>query len=170
MANRQQRRNPTKQQLASNLERMAIQTANQAYSLEQRLRAAEQGLDTLTDMLLGTPKETASKGDKVIIGFLGKLNGVAFQGGSSESYVIESLGAGTMISGFEDQVVGMQVGTRKEFDLTFPENYGNKELAGNNVTFVVVLLAASSQNETLLSIRSEIAAANAPATEVTANA
>lgn len=160
MSNRQQRRNPTKQQLASEISRQSSQMANAIASLEQRLSAMEKGVDVITDAVLSTSTSaTAAKaGDTVVVGFLGTLNGVPFQGGSSESFVIESLGAGTMVPGFEENILGMEPGNRKEFLLTFPKNY-RPELAEKEVKFVVYLISSFSSNPTLLAARKEIQAA-----------
>lgn len=82
--------------------------------------------------------DTAAEGDFAIIDFEGFVNGVPFQGGKAEGHQLE-LGSGSFIPGFEDQVVGMKLGEAKDVAVTFPENYGNKDLAGQPAIFKVVL-------------------------------
>lgn len=82
----------------------------------------------------------AKMGDLVNIDFVGSMNGVAFEGGSAKDYELE-LGSHTFIAGFEDQVVGMEINEQKDVNVTFPENYGAKELAGKSAVFAVKLLA-----------------------------
>lgn len=75
-------------------------------------------------------------GDIAIIDFEGFKDGVAFDGGKGENYSLE-IGSNTFIPGFEEQVIGMKVGEEKDLNLTFPEDYGAKDLAGANVIFKV---------------------------------
>lgn len=88
--------------------------------------------------LQASAAEVAAEGDFAILDFEGFVNGVAFQGGKAEGHQLE-LGSGSFIPGFEDQVVGMKLGEEKEVSVTFPENYGNKDLAGQPAIFKVVL-------------------------------
>ncbi|MCR5308990.1 MAG: trigger factor [Bacilli bacterium] len=76
---------------------------------------------------------TAAKGDIVVMDFVGKVNGVAFDGGTAENYELE-LGSGTFIPGFEDQLVGVKAGDKKDVNVKFPENY-TPELKGKDATF-----------------------------------
>lgn len=80
----------------------------------------------------------AEKGDAVLIDFVGRIDGVAFDGGAASDYQLE-LGSGAFIPGFEDQLVGAQAGDRREVSVTFPEAYGNKELAGKPAAFEVTV-------------------------------
>ena len=82
----------------------------------------------------------AKMGDLVNIDFVGSMNGVAFDGGSAKDYELE-LGSHTFIAGFEDQVCGMSIDESKDVNVTFPEQYGAKELAGKPAVFAVKLLA-----------------------------
>lgn len=82
----------------------------------------------------------AKMGDLVNIDFVGSMNGVAFEGGSAKDYELE-LGSHTFINGFEDQVVGMEINEQKDVNVSFPENYGAKELAGKPAVFAVKLLS-----------------------------
>ena len=75
-------------------------------------------------------------GDVAIIDFKGLKDGVAFDGGTAENYSL-TIGSGTFIPGFEEAIIGMKKGEEKDIDLTFPEDYGAKELAGAKVVFKV---------------------------------
>lgn len=75
-------------------------------------------------------------GDIAIIDFEGFKDGVAFDGGKGENYSLE-IGSNTFIPGFEDQVIGMEIGEEKDINLTFPEDYGVKDLKGAPVVFKV---------------------------------
>lgn len=76
------------------------------------------------------------EGDIVHLDFEGKKDAVPFEGGKAENYKLE-IGSKSFIDGFEDQLVGMKLGEEKTLDLTFPENYHEKSLAGAPVTFDV---------------------------------
>lgn len=89
----------------------------------------------------------AQLGDTANIDFAGYKDGVAFDGGTSEGYDLV-LGSGSFIDGFEDGVVGMNIGEEKDLDLTFPENYGSEELAGQDVVFHVTLNSLASAEGT----------------------
>lgn len=81
------------------------------------------------------------EGDIASINYEGKIDGVAFQGGtdnSEEGYDLE-IGSGAFIPGFEDAIIGMNVGETRDIDVTFPENYTSAELAGKPAVFTVKL-------------------------------
>ena len=75
-------------------------------------------------------------GDIAVIDFEGFKDGVAFDGGKGENYSLE-IGSNTFIPGFEDQVIGMSTGEEKDLNVTFPEEYGAADLAGQAVVFKV---------------------------------
>lgn len=79
----------------------------------------------------------AQMGDVANIDFNGYLNGERFDGGKAEAYDLE-LGSGSFVPGFEEQIVGMNIGDEKDIDITFPENYA-PELAGKAVVFKIKL-------------------------------
>ena len=83
-----------------------------------------------------TDRDTVENGDTVSIDYTGKKDGVAFEGGSAEGYPL-TIGSHSFIEGFEEGVIGMKVGEEKTLSLTFPENYSNADLAGQEVTFDV---------------------------------
>ncbi len=75
-------------------------------------------------------------GDIAVIDFEGKKDGVAFEGGKGENYSLE-IGSNTFIPGFEEQLIGMKAGEEKDINVTFPEDYHAKDLAGAPVVFTV---------------------------------
>jgi trigger factor len=80
----------------------------------------------------------AAKEDRVVIDFLGKKDGVPFQGGQANDYPFV-LGQGMMLPDFENAVEGMKVGETKTFDMTFPADYHAKDLAGQTVQFDITV-------------------------------
>lgn len=78
--------------------------------------------------------KVAEKGDQVVIDFSGSVDGVKFDGGTATDYPLV-LGSNSFIPGFEDQLVGMKVGEQKIVKVTFPEAYGNSDLAGKPADF-----------------------------------
>ena len=86
----------------------------------------------------------AELGDKTIIDFVGTIDGVPFEGGSSEGEQLD-IGSHMFIEGFEEQVIGMKAGEEKDINVTFPENYHAAELAGKPAVFHVKLNAVKSK-------------------------
>lgn len=80
----------------------------------------------------------AADGDAIIIDFVGKLDGVEFEGGKGEDTQLE-LGSGMFIPGFEEQLVGVKVGDEKTITVTFPAEYPAENLAGKETTFDVTV-------------------------------
>lgn len=78
----------------------------------------------------------AKNGDEVIIDFLGKKDGVAFDGGKAEKFPLE-LGSKSFIPGFEEGLIGKKAGDELSLDLEFPKDYHAKDLAGAKVVFEV---------------------------------
>jgi trigger factor len=87
--------------------------------------------------MLSVEDRAAAMGDTANIDFDGYLNGEQFDGGKADAYELE-LGSGSFVPGFEEQVVGMNVGEEKDINITFPENYV-EDLAGKDVVFKVKL-------------------------------
>jgi trigger factor len=83
-------------------------------------------------------ERAAQAEDQVHIDFVGKLDGVVFQGGEAKDYPFV-LGAGRMLPDFEAAITGMKAGETKSFDMTFPETYHGKDVAGKQVTFTITL-------------------------------
>ena len=92
---------------------------------------------------LAAVDRAAEEGDTVNINYVGKKDGVAFEGGTddSEEGTDLTLGSGQFIDGFEEGLVGAVAGEVRDLNLTFPENYGNAELAGQAVVFTVTVNA-----------------------------
>jgi trigger factor len=83
-----------------------------------------------------TVDRASQSGDVLIIDFLGKQDGVAFDGGAAEGYSLK-LGSNTFIPGFEDQLIGTKAGDETVVNVTFPDAYGNESLAGKPAVFEV---------------------------------
>ena len=89
--------------------------------------------------LVTVTDRAAQDGDTVKIDFDGSVDGVAFDGGKGENYPLQ-LGSGSFIPGFEEQIVGHKTGDAFEVNVTFPENYHAKDLAGKPAVFQCELL------------------------------
>ena len=85
-----------------------------------------------------TREGAAENGDIVDIDFEGFVDGVAFEGGKAEHYSL-TLGSGSFIPGFEDQIVGHAAGEEFDVNVTFPEQYQAAELAGKPAVFKIKL-------------------------------
>ncbi len=81
---------------------------------------------------------TVADKDIVLIDFEGKKDGVPFEGGTAQDTKL-GIGSGSFIDGFESGLIGVQVGETVDLNLTFPENYGNADLAGQEVVFTVTV-------------------------------
>jgi trigger factor len=101
--------------------------------------AVDAELEELRDRFatLDTVQRPAEPGDHIVIDYLGKLDGQPFDGGEGRDQLIE-LGAGRLIPGFEDQLVGASAGEEREVQLTFPEDYPG-EVSGQDATFEVTV-------------------------------
>lgn len=81
---------------------------------------------------------TVADGDTANIDYVGKKDGVAFEGGTAEGYDLE-IGSGSFIDGFESGLIGKKIGDTVDLNLTFPEGYQSEELAGKAVVFTVTI-------------------------------
>lgn len=88
--------------------------------------------------MVSVEDRAAKKGDTVVIDFEGFKDGVAFDGGKAEGHSLE-LGSGQFIPGFEDQIIGKNIDDEFDVNVTFPEEYGAEELAGQPAVFKVKL-------------------------------
>ena len=86
----------------------------------------------------------AANGDIANIDFVGTVDGVKFDGGEAEGFDL-TLGSGQFIPGFEDQVIGMNVGEKRDVNVTFPENYQAENLKGKAAVFAVTLNALKAK-------------------------
>lgn len=109
--------------------------------IQDELYTLASNYTTYEDVTEGPVKE----GDLTDIDFIGKLDGVAFDGGTAEGYTLE-IGSHSFISGFEEGLVGVNVGDTVDLNLTFPENYGKEDLAGQDVVFTVTVNSISRPN------------------------
>ena len=106
--------------------------------VEAQINSVLQSKSTTTEVT----DRAAQTGDTVTIDYEGKKDGEAFKGGTATDAQL-TLGSGQFIDGFEDGVVGHNIGDTFDLDLTFPENYGNEDLAGQAVVFTVTLKGIS---------------------------
>jgi len=83
-------------------------------------------------------KEVVENGDIAVIDFEGFIDGKEMENGLATDYPLE-IGSNSFIPGFEEQIIGMKVGENKDITVTFPEEYGAKEIAGKDATFKVAL-------------------------------
>ena len=111
---------------------------------KETAKVSQKDIDGVLDNLAGSfaekkvTKRAAKTGDEVIIDFVGKKDGAAFQGGSAKDYPL-TLGSKAFIPGFEEGIVGHEPGDKFDLELTFPKDYGMKDLAGAKTVFEVLL-------------------------------
>lgn len=110
--------------------------------IEEELNSAISQADVMEEITEGT----VADGDIVSIDYEGKLNGEAFDGGTAKDYDLE-IGSGSFIDGFEDGLIGVNVGDTVDLNLTFPENYFSEDLAGQEVVFTVTVHAIKRMPE-----------------------
>ena len=118
-----------------------IKIKEYAYTVKEEEVQAE--IDRLLDRnarKVPVTDRAAQNGDIVNIDFVGTVDGVKFDGGEAEGFDL-TLGSGQFIPGFEDQVVGMNIGDSKDVNVTFPENYQAEALKGKPAVFAVKLNA-----------------------------
>ena len=108
------------------------------------VKVAKKDVDNILDNIANSyaekkaAKKPAELGDEVIIDFVGKKDGEPFEGGSAKDYKL-LLGSKTFIPGFEDGLVGHEPGDKFDLKLTFPKDYGVKDLAGAKTVFEILL-------------------------------
>jgi trigger factor len=113
------------------LERMVVEADEE--EIDKALGRAADAYKT-SEPVSGSRK--SKDGNIVIIDFVGKVDGVEFDGGKAEDYSLE-LGSGSFIPGFEDQLTGVKVGDHVEVKVKFPDEYASEELAGKDALFDV---------------------------------
>ncbi|MAF60100.1 MULTISPECIES: trigger factor [Pseudomonadota] len=126
------------------LERLTVEPAEEAVTEAlQRIADGQKSYDA-------APKSyKAKEGDQVVIDFEGKVDGVPFEGGKGEGMAVV-IGSGQLIPGFEDQLVGLKANDEAVINVTFPENYGAKDLAGKAATFDIIVGEVKKPGETKL--------------------
>ena len=90
-----------------------------------------------------TKEGAAEEGDQVVLDFVGKVDGEAFEGGAAEDFPLE-IGSGQFIPGFEEKLVGVTAGEEKNVEVTFPEEYGAEHLAGKPAVFECTIKAVKA--------------------------
>jgi trigger factor len=91
----------------------------------------------------------AEGGDRVTVSFKGTVDGTAFEGGTAENVPV-TIGSNTFIPGFEEQLIGIASGETRTLKVTFPANYGNKELAGQPAEFETTASQIEAPQETAI--------------------
>ncbi|MEG8043077.1 trigger factor [Sphingomonas sp. LR59] len=124
------------------LERLTVPVADEAVTEQlQKFADQQKKWDDAADDYV------AKMGDLVTVDFVGKTaDGVAFEGGTGTDMGVE-LGAGRLIPGFEDQLVGVKTGDDKVLNVTFPEEYQEKSLAGQPATFDITVKSVKTAGE-----------------------
>ena len=113
--------------------------------LEQRI----QGILDANPEYIEITDRPAQNGDIVNIDFVGMKDGEAFDGGTAEDFPLE-LGSHSFIEGFEEGLVGAEAGSELSLNLTFPEDYFNADLAGQEVVFDVTVNSIEERKEAVL--------------------
>ena len=109
-------------------------------SVDEALEQLAENSQSFEDRKKGTK---AKDGDQVVIDFIGRIDGEAFDGGAAEDYPLV-LGSNSFIPGFEDQLVGVKTGEEKDVTVSFPEEYQAKALAGKEAVFGVTVKAVKA--------------------------
>ena len=120
---------------------IAVPAAKWEVKPEQVQAEIDRAAERVSRMVEVTDR-AAQDGDTTNINYAGTVDGVAFAGGTAENHNLV-LGSGMFIPGFEDQVVGMNIGEERDINVTFPEEYQAKELAGKAAVFHVKLNSIS---------------------------
>jgi trigger factor len=105
---------------------------------DSEIEAQVKGMADRNARMVSVEDRAAAMGDTVVIDFEGFKDGVAFDGGKAEGHTLE-LGSGAFIPGFEEQIVGKNIGDEFEINVTFPEEYGAEDLAGKEAVFKIKL-------------------------------
>lgn len=94
-------------------------------------------------------KQAAKLGDRLLVDFVGSIDGTAFEGGKVDGMAID-LGSGTLIPGFEDQLVGAKANEERTVRVRFPDDYGVDHLKGRDAVFEVVVNEVQTASETVI--------------------
>jgi trigger factor len=123
------------------LERLVVEVSDEQVD-EAVKRIAEQ-----SQRYADAPKNhKAASGDQVVMDYAGKVDGVAFDGGTGTDMAVV-IGSGNLIPGFEDQLVGVKAGEEKTINVTFPKEYQAKNLAGKDATFDLSITAVKQASD-----------------------
>jgi len=124
------------------LERLNVEVDETA--IDEQLKQLAQSQTRYDDAKKG---HKAANGDQVVIDFVGKVDGVAFEGGTGEAMAVV-LGSGQLIPGFEEQMVGLKAGDEKQLNVTFPADYGAEDLKAKDATFDIKVTGVKTAGET----------------------
>lgn len=116
---------------------------------DEELDARIQSILDANPEYVAVTDRAAENGDIVDIDYVGMKDGVAFDGGTAQGYKLE-LGSHSFIDGFEEGLVGANVGDEKSLNLTFPEQYHSEELAGQDVVFDVTVNGIEEKRDAVL--------------------
>ena len=126
------------------LERLNVEVDDKA--VDEQLKQLASSQTRYEDAKKG---HKAANGDQVVIDYVGKIDGLAFEGGTGEGMAVV-LGSGQLIPGFEEQMVGLKAGDEKQIKLSFPADYQAENLKGKAATFDVKVTAVKTAAETKL--------------------
>jgi trigger factor len=126
------------------LERLTVETDEKA--VEDQLKKLATSQTRFEDSKKG---HKAATGDQVTIDYVGKVDGVAFDGGTGTDMPVV-LGSGQLIPGFEDQLVGTKAGEEKQIAVTFPADYPSENLKGKAATFDISVKAVKVTGDSKL--------------------
>ena len=112
-----------------------IDTAVSDEEVEEELKREQEKNASIKEV---TDRAVAD-GDQINLNFEGFVDGVAFEGGKGEDYPL-TIGSGSFIPGFEEQLIGAEIGKEIEVNVTFPENYQSEEVAGKPAVFKCTVL------------------------------
>lgn len=123
---------------------------------KMKVEVALQSTDSLTDeqvkqsaiteLPMQTVEGKAKDGDTVVIDYVGKIDGKEFDGGSATDYELE-LGSNSFIDGFEDALVGLKAGDKKDVNISFPDDYQQDSLKGKDAVFSVTVKSVKRDGE-----------------------
>lgn len=108
--------------------------------IERELDRLREGMSSLDPV-----ERAAADGDHLLVDFVGRLDGVEFEGGSATDHTI-IIGSGQLIDDFEEQLIGAKAGDEVEVEVSFPDDYGAAELAGQDAAFTVNVKEVREQN------------------------
>jgi hypothetical protein len=136
---------------------------------EKKISVAKKDVDEVVERIRKSMaekkevKRAAKLGDEAVIDFVGKKDGEAFPGGTGNDYPLE-LGSGSFIPGFEEAIVGLKAGDKKDIELTFPKDYHAPDLKGKKVVFETTVKKINEK--ALPELNDEFAAKTGPFTSM----
>jgi len=132
---------------APSIEGLKLEKLTVPVSDEEVMEAVERIAGQQKSFKAAPKTRKAAEGDQLIIDFVGKLDGVEFDGGKAEDAALE-IGSGRFIPGFEEQLVGAKTGDEKTITVTFPADYPAENLKGKEATFDITVKEVKVPTET----------------------